>query len=162
MSRAKGISTFAGYERYLRRGEGHLLTASFLVDFKLERRINWMLWLTWPLLLKTQWFKAVFLDIASVRLKKSKNALDGFLNPTVQEINTTTIRRKVINTEISVGRQTCASTVTSLITEIASAITFDVCCILSTVSTRMADNCFTILDFIYNKILVKIRSMLIV
>ena len=50
---------------------------------------------------------------------------------------------------IKVGRQqTCASIVTSPTTDVASAITFDACCILSTVSTRMADISFTILDFI--------------
>lgn len=36
-------------------------------------------------------------------------------------------------------------------TEVASAITLEVCCTLSTVSTFMADNCSTILDFICDK-----------
>lgn len=54
------------------------------------------------------------------------------------------------DTEALPGYQiTCASTVTSSMTELAEAITFDTCWALTTVSTGMVDKSFMMFDFIY-------------
>ena len=53
------------------------------------------------------------------------------------------------NKVVTVYNITCASAVTSSITELAKAITFDSCWTLTTVSTGTADNSCMMFDLIY-------------